>query len=595
MVTVLRCIPFSNLSRVRLGVDLVVRISLLWFSFALSASAQTTSNSALPSASTTDGLQGSFAKGIGQGQDIGNVSFLIGKATLLRQGVSMAVTQSSTLQVGDDLVTQDNGHIHVRFVDGAMVSLRPSSLLKIKAYRFDPQNPSNSEVRFELEQGVVRAISGQAAESAKDKFRLNTPLAAIGVKGTDFVVEATKSRVNAIVNQGAIVLAPFDAQCKASSTGPCATAFAKELTAALKGMALTYSMSMPSPQLLPMGQLKGSELLNLLPPMGGVISQSTGGFASANNSNSNANNNSEGLTGNPGGSSVSSTGSSTVNSTGSSTSTAGTVTSVGSANTAPVNATTNASTSASTNVPGAAASSGFSSANANNANTSNNRVQQTQVDGQVYSTANQILNRTVSDTSLVWGRWGAPNPQDNLTIVFKDAMQNRAVTIGDGYFFLFRQENNVPNLLSLQQGNVNFALQSSYAYFLDLGNNVSQATVNSGTLGVNFSTLDVKTTLNLTAQTPSSAVLSSTSGAATSLNQTLTATAKLNPSSGIFLLSPVATPAVSLAPYPPLSATTSVASPTVAGAVSLDSKQAGYLFTLPTVSGAFKGATLWGR
>jgi hypothetical protein len=553
------------------------------------------------------------------GQGIGSVSFLIGKATLLRQGVSMAVTQGSTLQVGDDLVTQDNGHIHVRFVDGAMVSLRPSSLLKIKAYRFDPQNPSNSEVRFELEQGVVRAISGQAAESAKDKFRLNTPLAAIGVKGTDFVVEATKARVNAIVNQGAIVLAPFDAQCLASSTGPCATAFAKELTAALKGMALTYSMSMPSPQLLPMGQLKGSELLNLLPPMGGVISQSTGGFPSANNSNSNANNNAEGLTGNPGGISVSSAGSSAVGSTGSSTASTGTVTSVGSANNAsvnaPANASVNASVNASSNASGAASSSGsiagsnsasnpsgatsvgtsVNSANASNATTSNNRVQQTQVDGQVYSTASQILNRTVSDTSLVWGRWGAPNPQDNLTIVFKDAMQNRAVTIGDGYFFLFRQENNVPNLLSLQQGNVNFALQSSYAYFLDLGNNVNKATVNSGTLGVNFSTLDVKTTLNLTAQTPSSAVLSSTSGAATSLNQTLTATAKLNPSSGIFLLSPVATPAVSPAIYPPLSATTSIASPTVAGAVSLDSKQAGYLFTLPTVSGAFKGATLWGR
>lgn len=43
------------------------------------------------------------------------------------------------------------------------------------------------EVRFKLETGVARAISGTAAESAKDRFRLNTPLVAIGVRGTDLL------------------------------------------------------------------------------------------------------------------------------------------------------------------------------------------------------------------------------------------------------------------------------------------------------------------------------------------------------------------------------------------------------------------------
>ena len=35
--------------------------------------------------------------------------------------------------------------------------------------------------------------------------------------------------------------------------------------------------------------------------------------------------------------------------------------------------------------------------------------------------------------------------------------------------------------------------------------------------------------------------------------------------------------------------------PTVAGAVSLDTKQAGYIFTLPVAAVQFRGATLWGR
>ena len=526
--------------------------ALLWLSLAMHASAQNTSTSSAYSTHTTPASD-KVAQPVNSssGVAVGSVSFLIGQASVTRSGSSLPITAGMPLQVGDRLLTSLNGHIHVRFVDGAMVSLRPTSTLNIKEYRFDAQTPSNSEVRFELEQGVVRAISGQAAESAKDKFRLNTPLAAIGVKGTDFVVEASGSRVNAIVNQGAIVLAPFDAQCLASALGPCSTQFAKELTAALKGMALTYNMSIPSPQLLPMGQLKGSELLNMALPMG-AISQSGQSGPTANPSNLQL------VQSNP----------------------------------------ENGANS------GNAANAGNSGNGSNSNSMTANRVQQNQVDGQAYSTVNQILNKTVSDTSLVWGRWGAANPQDNLTLAFKDAMQNRSVTVGDGYLFLFRQENNVANLLSAQQGNVNFTLQNSYAYFQDLGNNLNAAKVNSGTLGVNFSTLDVKTTLNLSTQPSANSVLGSSfplvstsasqanSQTPQTLSQTLSATAKLNPSSGIFLLSPLATPPALVSGS---SAISTPVSPTVAGALSLDTKQAGYLFTLPTLNGTFKGGTLWGR
>ena len=529
--------------------------ALLWLSLAMHASAQ---NTATPSVHSTPASEKATQPvNSSSGVAVGSVSFLIGQASVTRSGSSLPITAGMPLQVGDRLLTSLNGHIHVRFVDGAMVSLRPTSALNIKEYRFDAQTPSNSEVRFELEQGVVRAISGQAAETAKDKFRLNTPLVAIGVKGTDFVVEASGSRVNAIVNQGAIVLAPFDAQCLASALGPCSTQFAKELTAALKGMALTYNMSLPSPQLLPMGQLKGSELLNIALPMG-AISQS-GQLGQS------------GPTANPSNLQL---------------------------------VQSNPENGANSGNAANAGNSGNSGNGSNSNSMTANRVQQNQVDGQAYSTVNQILNKTVSDTSLVWGRWGAANPQDNLTLAFKDAMQNRSVTVGDGYLFLFRQENNVANLLSAQQGNVNFTLQNSYAYFQDLGNNLNAAKVNSGTLGVNFSTLDVKTTLNLSTQPSANSVLGSSfplvstsasqanSQTPQTLSQTLSATAKLNPSSGIFLLSPLATPPALVSGS---SAISTPVSPTVAGALSLDTKQAGYLFTLPTLNGTFKGGTLWGR
>jgi hypothetical protein len=172
---------------------------------------------------------------------VGDVTLVIGSVQVQRGDQQLPLSRGSSLMVGDSIQTQANGHVHLRFVDGALVSVRPASSLKVVEYRFDRANPSASVVRFQLDQGVVRAISGQAAEAAKDKFRLNTPLAAIGVKGTDFVVEAGKGHVNAIVNQGAIVLAPIDGQCRVDGLGPCSSLAARELSAALRGMALTYS------------------------------------------------------------------------------------------------------------------------------------------------------------------------------------------------------------------------------------------------------------------------------------------------------------------------------------------------------------------
>jgi hypothetical protein len=205
----------------------------------------------------------------------------------------------------------------------------------------------------------------------------------------------------------------------------------------------------------------------------------------------------------------------------------------------------------------------------------NNRVQQNRVDAKAYAGLGDILVNTSAQDSLAWGRWGSQNIQDHLTVPFVNALQGRSVTVGDGYYFLFRNESNVPNLLSIQQGSANFSLLNSNAYFLDVGNNISSASVNSGQLGFNFSNQTFSTNLSLSsAATPAS-------------SQALQASGKINLNSGIFLSAPASGALAGSQP--------GAAAAAVAGAVSLDTKQAGYIFTLPTSNGQFRGATLWGR
>ena len=91
--------------------------------------------------------------------------------------------------------------------------MRPNSTLEVVEYLFDGDDPSKSAVKFNLQEGVARSISGEAAKAARDRFRLNTPVAAIGVRGTDFVVGADSSSTRALVNEGSIVISPFSASC----------------------------------------------------------------------------------------------------------------------------------------------------------------------------------------------------------------------------------------------------------------------------------------------------------------------------------------------------------------------------------------------
>ena len=163
---------------------------------------------------------------------VGEITLVVGQFEVQRPaGPAQNLAKGDAILEGDIIKTTANGHVHIRFIDGGLVSVRPNSVFTIHEFRFNPAQPATSVVRLSLDRGEVRSISGQATHEAKDRFRLNTPLVAIGVKGTDFTTQATQGATRVTVNQGAIVMAPFDQNCKAQALGVCSGSRARELTA----------------------------------------------------------------------------------------------------------------------------------------------------------------------------------------------------------------------------------------------------------------------------------------------------------------------------------------------------------------------------
>ena len=181
---------------------------------------------------------------------VGEISLVLGKAYLQRPGSRRSRIQvGSKVHVSDKIATEGNGHVHIRFIDQALVSVRPGSRLLIERYDFNAQHPERSLVKFNLIEGVTRAISGEAAKAARDRFRLNTPIAAIGVRGTDFVVSTNEQSVRALVNEGVIVMTPFSSECTPGSFGPCSVNGVELASNSLQIIELDGASG--APQLLP--------------------------------------------------------------------------------------------------------------------------------------------------------------------------------------------------------------------------------------------------------------------------------------------------------------------------------------------------------
>lgn len=180
----------------------------------------------------------------------GEVVFVRGEVRVVgADGSLRAVKPGDVLEPGQALRTGADGHAHLRFPDGGFVGVRPGSSFALEAYSIDPAAPGGVKVRYRLDAGTVRSITGSAIEKDKSRFRFNTPLAAIGVRGTDYLVQVADNVARASVYAGAIVLAPFAIGCDVAGLGPCETSAARILTAAMSDAYVEYRAGARAPEI----------------------------------------------------------------------------------------------------------------------------------------------------------------------------------------------------------------------------------------------------------------------------------------------------------------------------------------------------------
>lgn len=189
--------------------------------------------------------------------EAGKIIFVAGEVNVAERPAALG----DAVQEGDLLSTGSDGYIYVKFVDSGLFILRPQTKARVASYHIDSANPTNTRIKLELLSGVARSQSGHAVKLARQNFRFNTPVAAIGVRGTDFTVFTDRDTSRVAVISGAITVSGFAGACLPEGTGPCEGKASRELSAAQKGQMLQVERGQSAPKLLPGGTLAPDVLM----------------------------------------------------------------------------------------------------------------------------------------------------------------------------------------------------------------------------------------------------------------------------------------------------------------------------------------------
>ena len=130
-----------------------------------------------------------WASGTCFAQSAATVMFASGDVQIVdKEGRARAAVRGGEFSAGETMETAE-GRVQLRFHDGASMSLQPATRFRIDEFRFVDQNgkasPDNKGF-FSLIKGGFRTISGLIGKGHREQYKVDTVVATIGIRGTDY-------------------------------------------------------------------------------------------------------------------------------------------------------------------------------------------------------------------------------------------------------------------------------------------------------------------------------------------------------------------------------------------------------------------------
>lgn len=103
-------------------------------------------------------------------------------------GSARDLKRRSPIYEKDTIQTDATSTGEIVFTDSSVVSLRSATTFQIDQYQFNSASPKNGKYVASIVKGGFRTITGLISHGNPDNYQVNTPVATIGVRGTDYSV-----------------------------------------------------------------------------------------------------------------------------------------------------------------------------------------------------------------------------------------------------------------------------------------------------------------------------------------------------------------------------------------------------------------------
>ncbi|MBA3696484.1 MAG: FecR domain-containing protein [Methylotenera sp.] len=133
----------------------------------------------------------------------GKVEFASGGATIQNaDGISKVMSKGMEINQGDTILT-GAGRAQVKFSDGGYISFQPNTQFKIEEYNYNGKQDGTERGFFRLVEGGLRALTGLVGRESRPNYRMATPVATIGIRGSYYLAEF-REKLTTHVGHGSI-------------------------------------------------------------------------------------------------------------------------------------------------------------------------------------------------------------------------------------------------------------------------------------------------------------------------------------------------------------------------------------------------------
>ncbi|PTQ88882.1 FecR domain-containing protein [Agitococcus lubricus] len=147
-----------------------------------------------------------FVSGHALADVAGRVNFVSGEVSAVASdGSRRSLAKGDLVNSGERLET-GKGRLQIRFTDGSFLSLQPNTVFGLESYSYAKDKPEQGSLLFNFVRGGMRTVSGAIGKINRANYKVKTPVATIGIRGTGYAGTMSNGVLVVSVNKGIVNL-----------------------------------------------------------------------------------------------------------------------------------------------------------------------------------------------------------------------------------------------------------------------------------------------------------------------------------------------------------------------------------------------------